>query len=157
MFNYDFSPVRKDLVDLSKKLLAEKCIDHRKIPFVKVRRDDLEVTACCDKFMSHLEAMIEEEKKKSNPPGPLIKRKVLVVDDEVDFGALMRFYLEKKGCEVDVCTNLKDADEYLEENEPDIIIVDRFFAEQLRVPDNDKAKIFVTGGKSLTSGGFDLW
>ncbi len=157
MFNYDFSPARKDLVILSKKLRAEKCIDHRKHPFVKVKHDDLEVTACCDKFMARMEAMIEEEKKKSDPPEPAINKKVLIVDEEVDFGALMRSYLEKKGCKVNVCTNLKDADEYLQENDPDIIIVDRPFAEQLKVPDNDKTKIFITNAKSPAGRSFPFW
>ena len=52
------------------------------------------------------------------------KKKVLIIDDEVDFCLLMQFYLSKKNCEVSISHTLRDGLGLVHNNIPDIVILD---------------------------------
>lgn len=52
------------------------------------------------------------------------KKKVLIIDDEVDFCLLMQFYLSKKNCEVSISHTLHDGLGIVRSNTPDIVILD---------------------------------
>ncbi len=52
------------------------------------------------------------------------KKKVLIIDDEVDFCLLMQFYLSKKNCEVTFSHTLKDGLGFIRSKKPDIVILD---------------------------------
>ena len=52
------------------------------------------------------------------------KKKVLIIDDEVDFCLLIQFYLTKKNCEVSISHTLEDGLYEFKSKNPDIIILD---------------------------------
>jgi DNA-binding NtrC family response regulator len=52
------------------------------------------------------------------------KKKVLIIDDEVDFCLLMQFYLSKKNCDVRISHTLHDGLGSVYKNTPDIVILD---------------------------------
>ena len=61
-------------------------------------------------------------------------KKVLIIDDEVDFCLLMKFYLAKKNCEVSISHNLHDGLELVEKKHPDIVILDNNLPDGLGWP-----------------------
>ncbi|TDH23086.1 response regulator [Segetibacter sp. 3557_3] len=62
------------------------------------------------------------------------KKKVLIIDDEVDFCLLMQFYLSKKNCEVQISHTLKEGMGLLENDNPDIVILDNNLPDGLGWP-----------------------
>ncbi len=64
----------------------------------------------------------------------MAKRKVLIIDDEVDFCLLMQFYLSKKNCDVQISHTLKDGMGILKMNNPDIVILDNNLPDGLGWP-----------------------
>lgn len=62
------------------------------------------------------------------------KRKVLIIDDEVDFCLLMQFYLSKKNCDVSISHTLKDGLGRVYKNVPDIVILDNNLPDGLGWP-----------------------
>lgn len=52
------------------------------------------------------------------------KKKVLIIDDEVDFCLLMQFYLSKKNCDVRISHTLHEGLGSVYKNTPDIVILD---------------------------------
>lgn len=52
------------------------------------------------------------------------KKKVLIIDDEVDFCLLMQFYLSKKNCDVSISHTLYEGLGSVDNNNPDIVILD---------------------------------
>ena len=54
----------------------------------------------------------------------MVKRKILVIDDEVDFGFLMRRFFVAKNFEVFIALNLADGMRMLKEEKPDILFLD---------------------------------
>lgn len=64
------------------------------------------------------------------------KKRVLVIDNEVDFCILMQFYLSKKNCDVDIAYNQKDAIGIIEHKTPDIVIIDSKFDELINLIKN---------------------
>ena len=53
-----------------------------------------------------------------------VKKKVLIVEDQGEIGLLLDLILEEKNLEPDYVNSLLDADEYLQKNNPSIIILD---------------------------------
>lgn len=51
-------------------------------------------------------------------------KKVLIIDDEVDFGFLMTAFFQKKGGRVSVATSITDGLRILENENPDYIFLD---------------------------------
>ena len=51
-------------------------------------------------------------------------KKVLVVEDEGEIGLLLNIILNEKDFELDYVSNLLSADEYLQKEEPSVIILD---------------------------------
>ena len=64
----------------------------------------------------------------------MAKKKVLIIDDEVDFCLLMQFYLTKKNCEVSISHTLEDGLGRAQNNTPDIIILDNNLPDGLGWP-----------------------
>src|SRR3954467_8223981 len=62
------------------------------------------------------------------------KKKVLIIDDEVDFCLLMQFYLSKKNCEVSISHTLHDGLGLVQNNTPDIVILDNNLPDGLGWP-----------------------
>lgn len=62
------------------------------------------------------------------------KRKVLIIDDEVDFCLLMQFYLSKKNCEVSISHTLRDGLGCVHNNIPDIVFLDNNLPDGLGWP-----------------------
>ena len=62
------------------------------------------------------------------------KKKVLIIDDEVDFCLLMQFYLSKKNCEVSFSHTLKDGLGSIRNKTPDIVILDNNLPDGLGWP-----------------------
>ena len=62
----------------------------------------------------------------SNTTAPKSKatKKVLVVEDEGEMGLLLSMMLNEKNFELDYVNNLVSADEYLQKEEPSVIILD---------------------------------
>ncbi|HEX6168859.1 MAG TPA: response regulator [Chitinophagaceae bacterium] len=62
----------------------------------------------------------------SNTTAPKNKtaKKVLVVEDEGEMGLLLNMMLNEKNFELDYVNNLVSADEYLQKEEPSVIILD---------------------------------
>ncbi len=52
------------------------------------------------------------------------KRKVIIIDDEVDFCLLVKFYLSKKNCDVIISHTLQGGLGLVKNNIPDIVILD---------------------------------
>jgi len=52
------------------------------------------------------------------------KRKVIIIDDEVDFCLLVKFYLSKKNCDVCISHTLQGGLGLIKNNIPDIVILD---------------------------------
>ena len=51
-------------------------------------------------------------------------RKVLIIDDEVDFGMLMKRFFSQKNYDVYVAYNIADGMKLLAEHQPDVIFLD---------------------------------
>jgi DNA-binding response OmpR family regulator len=51
-------------------------------------------------------------------------RKVLIIDDEVDFGMLMKRFFSHKNYDVYVAYNIEDGMKLLDEHQPDVIFLD---------------------------------
>lgn len=62
------------------------------------------------------------------------KKKVLIIDDEVDFCILMQFYLSKKNCEVSISHTLQEGLGLVYDNVPDIVILDNNLPDGLGWP-----------------------
>lgn len=62
------------------------------------------------------------------------KKKVLIIDDEVDFCLLMQFYLSKKNCEVSISHTLHDGLGLVHDKIPDIVILDNNLPDGLGWP-----------------------
>ncbi len=62
------------------------------------------------------------------------KKKVLIIDDEVDFCLLMQFYLSKKNCEVSFSHTLHDGLGHVRSDNPDIVILDNNLPDGLGWP-----------------------
>ena len=62
------------------------------------------------------------------------KKKVLIIDDEVDFCLLMQFYLSKKNCEVNISHTLQDGLMQVTDYSPDIVILDNNLPDGLGWP-----------------------
>lgn len=62
------------------------------------------------------------------------KKKVVIIDDEVDFCLLMQFYLTKKNCEVQISHTLRDGLGFIEDIRPDIVILDNNLPDGLGWP-----------------------
>jgi len=62
----------------------------------------------------------------SNATAPKNKpaKKVLVVEDEGEMGLLLNMIVNEKDFELDYVSNLSSADEYLQKEEPSVIILD---------------------------------
>lgn len=62
----------------------------------------------------------------SNSTAPKNKtaKKILVVEDEGEMGLLLNMMLNEKKIELDYVNNLLSADEYLQKEEPSVIILD---------------------------------
>ena len=61
---------------------------------------------------------------KSTAPKNNTAKKVLVVEDEGEMGLLLNMMLNEKNFELDYVSNLLSADEYLQKEEPSVIILD---------------------------------
>lgn len=62
------------------------------------------------------------------------RKKVLIIDDEVDFCLLMQFYLSKKNCDVSISHTLHDGLGLVHDNTPDIVILDNNLPDGLGWP-----------------------
>jgi len=62
------------------------------------------------------------------------KKKVLIIDDEVDFCLLMQFYLSKKNCDVSISHTLQDGLLLVHDYLPDIVILDNNLPDGLGWP-----------------------
>jgi DNA-binding response OmpR family regulator len=62
------------------------------------------------------------------------KKKVLIIDDEVDFCLLMQFYLSKKNCDVSISHTLHDGLGLVHDKAPDIVILDNNLPDGLGWP-----------------------
>jgi len=56
--------------------------------------------------------------------GPGSRKKILIVEDQGEIGLLLDLILEEKNLDPDYVSSLLDADEYLQKNNPAIIILD---------------------------------
>jgi DNA-binding response OmpR family regulator len=62
------------------------------------------------------------------------RKKVLIIDDEVDFCLLMQFYLSKKNCDVSISHTLHEGLGLIENKTPDIVILDNNLPDGLGWP-----------------------
>lgn len=62
------------------------------------------------------------------------RKKVLIIDDEVDFCLLMQFYLSKKNCDVSISHTLRDGLGLVHDKIPDIVILDNNLPDGLGWP-----------------------
>lgn len=62
------------------------------------------------------------------------RKKVLIIDDEVDFCLLMQFYLSKKNCDVSISHTLRDGLGQAKSKTPDIVILDNNLPDGLGWP-----------------------
>jgi len=61
---------------------------------------------------------------KTTAPKNKVAKKVLVVEDEGEMGLLLNMMLNENKFELDYVNNLESADEYLQKEEPSVIILD---------------------------------
>ena len=54
-------------------------------------------------------------------------KKVLILDEEVDFCKLIRFYLEKHNCTVLVAHTIQHALQIIDNETPEVVIIDQWF------------------------------
>src|SRR5258708_33458075 len=54
----------------------------------------------------------------------MLNKKVLIIDDENDFGYLLKSFLSRRGCEVHLSHTLREGMQALDEIKPDILILD---------------------------------
>jgi len=52
------------------------------------------------------------------------KKKILIIDDDQDYGEALKIVLRNNGFHVDHALNIKDGRQSVEENRPDLIILD---------------------------------
>ncbi len=52
------------------------------------------------------------------------KKVILIVDDDADFLAQMKFHIEKIGYHVDIAESQKEGEKYIEKHKPDLAIFD---------------------------------
>jgi DNA-binding response OmpR family regulator len=57
-----------------------------------------------------------------------MKKKILIIDDEVDFCLIMKGYFNRKNYEVFVAYNLQSGLFLIDENKPDILFLDNNLA-----------------------------
>lgn len=69
--------------------------------------------------------MVEIFTTMNNPTQPINRRKVWIIDDEVDFCLLMKSYFLRKNYETHVFHVLSDALHSIRMNTPDVIFLDR--------------------------------
>ena len=62
------------------------------------------------------------------------RKRVIIIDDEVDFCLLMQFYLSKKNCEVSFSHTLRDGLGMVHNKLPDIVILDNNLPDGLGWP-----------------------
>jgi DNA-binding response OmpR family regulator len=62
-----------------------------------------------------------------------LTKKILVVEDEGEMGLLLNIILNDKDCELNYVKNLLSADEYLQKEQPSIIILDNKLPDGLGV------------------------
>ncbi len=65
----------------------------------------------------------------------MVRKKVLIIDDEVDFCLLMQFYLSKKNCDVSISHTLHDGLDLIRDQTPDIVILDNNLPDGLGWPE----------------------
>jgi two-component system OmpR family response regulator len=63
------------------------------------------------------------------------RKKVLIIDDEVDFCLLMQFYLSKRNCDVSISHTLHDGLGLVYHHAPDIIFLDNNLPDGLGWPE----------------------
>jgi len=61
---------------------------------------------------------------KTTAPKNKVAKKILVIEDEGEMGLLLNMMLNEKQFELDYVSNLVSADEYLQKEEPSVIILD---------------------------------
>ncbi len=74
------------------------------------------------------------------------KKKILIVDDEIDFCHLMKLYFVNKNYEVAICTTLSEANVIMPSYQPHIILLDN------NLPDGfgwDSAPVIAERDKSV--------
>jgi len=54
----------------------------------------------------------------------VIKKKILIIDDEVDYGAIMKRYFDDKNYEVSLAYTLREGLDLLQQIQPDILFLD---------------------------------
>ena len=54
----------------------------------------------------------------------VIKKKILIIDDEVDYGAIMKRYFDDKNYEVSLAHTLREGLDLLQQIQPDILFLD---------------------------------
>jgi len=54
----------------------------------------------------------------------VIKKKILIIDDEVDYGAIMKRYFDDKNYEVALAYTLSEGLDLLQQIQPDILFLD---------------------------------
>jgi DNA-binding response OmpR family regulator len=52
------------------------------------------------------------------------KKLILIVDDDTDFLNQMKFHIERIGYQVEVAESQREGEKYIENNRPDLVIVD---------------------------------
>lgn len=53
-----------------------------------------------------------------------IAKKILIVDDDIDFLEQMKFHIQRIGYDVDTAESQKEGEKYIESNKPDLAIID---------------------------------
>lgn len=87
-----------------------------------------------------------------------MKRKVVIIDDEEDFCLLMKYYLSKKNCEVNISHTLAEGINMVGYHHPDIIILDNNLPDGLGwsqakniLKKSPKANLFLISANNTTT------